>query len=76
MKCNRSNKNWKNKQNFKKLLLLETNLCYEIGYYDREKICRQFRLLIWTSFIVQFVRKEIRGLGKGSRWRYRYFSLL
>ena len=33
------------------------------------KICRQFRLLTWTSFIVQFVH-PVGGkmIGKGSGW--------
>ena len=31
------------------------------GYNDRGKFCRQFSLLIWNSFISQFVHPE--GVG-------------
>ena len=50
-----------------------------IEYVDilTEEICRQFWLLIWNSFIGQFVHPEGgRKLDKGGGWEYRYFSQL
>ena len=48
----------------------------DIGYtwiFWQGKICRQFRLLIWASFIGQFVHQiGVEGMGGG----YRYFSQL
>ena len=39
----------------RKALICFTNVYGIRGYIDR-KICRQFRLLIWTSFIDLFVQ--------------------
>ena len=44
--------------------------------YLQGKICSQFRLLVWTSFIGRFVYHE--GMGKMGGWGggYLYFSQL
>ena len=72
MKCNRSNKNWKNKQNFKKLLLLETNLvmsCHEIEYIKNMDIMTGKNLSsIWVANM-DFIYWSVHSVGgEGTRF--------